>query len=108
MQKRLLDSCDVPILSGTTTNQVRQPGSTVLPHGHAVPTGLQAVGLAHPPGRLRRSAARISSVPVHEVDATWTVPNSVIAPALGRNLSAGATATKSVQLIEPGTLYCRT
>jgi hypothetical protein len=33
------------------------------------------------------------------------VPNAVIAPALGRNLSAGATATKNVQLIEPGTLF---
>jgi hypothetical protein len=37
--------------------------------------------------------------------ATWNAPNSVIAPALGRNLSAGATATKSIQLIEPGKLY---
>jgi hypothetical protein len=37
--------------------------------------------------------------------ANWAVPNSLIAPALGRNLSAGATATKTVQLIEPGTVY---
>jgi len=37
--------------------------------------------------------------------ANWAVPNSLIAPALGRNLAAGATATKTVQLIEPGTVY---
>jgi hypothetical protein len=37
--------------------------------------------------------------------ANWAVPNSIIFPALGRNLAAGATATKTVQLIEPGTVY---
>ena len=40
-----------------------------------------------------------------QIGATWAVPNSVIAPALGRNLAAGATSTKSVALIEPGTEY---
>ena len=35
----------------------------------------------------------------------WAAPNSGIAPALGRNLAAGPTATKSIQLIEPGTEY---
>jgi len=39
------------------------------------------------------------------ITATWNAPNSIIAQALGRSLSAGATATKSVQLIEPGSLY---
>ena len=37
--------------------------------------------------------------------ANFAVPNSTIAPVLGRNLAAGATATKTVQLIEPGTIY---
>jgi Carboxypeptidase regulatory-like domain len=37
--------------------------------------------------------------------ANWAVPNAIIAPALQRNLAAGATATKTVQLVEPGTLY---
>lgn len=39
------------------------------------------------------------------ITATWAAPNSLIAPALGRNLSAGATATKNIQLIEPETRY---
>jgi hypothetical protein len=37
--------------------------------------------------------------------ANWSIPNAIIAPALGRNLAAGATATKLVSLIEPGTVY---
>ncbi len=50
---------------------------------------------------------QVGSGPV--ITATWAVPDSPIAPALGRNLSAcpaaGACATKSLQLIAPGTLY---
>jgi hypothetical protein len=37
--------------------------------------------------------------------ADWAAPNSVIAPALQRNLAAGATATKTIRLITPGTEY---
>jgi hypothetical protein len=36
--------------------------------------------------------------------ATWSVPNAIIQPSLGRPLSAGA-ATKSVNLIQAGTEY---
>ena len=36
--------------------------------------------------------------------ANWAVPNAVIAPSLGRNLSNNA-PTATVNLIEPGTLY---
>jgi hypothetical protein len=37
--------------------------------------------------------------------ANWAVPNALIVPGLGRNLAAGATATKTISLIEPGTVY---
>ena len=43
--------------------------------------------------------------------ATWSAPNSLIAPIIGRNLSACAaatgacTSTKSIELIEPNTAY---
>ena len=37
--------------------------------------------------------------------ADWSVPNAIVAPALGRNLAAGATGTKIVRLIQPGTVY---
>src|SRR5439155_21817486 len=36
--------------------------------------------------------------------ATWSVPNALIQPVIGRPLSAGA-ATKSVNIIQPGTVY---
>jgi hypothetical protein len=39
------------------------------------------------------------------ITATWSAPNSVIAPALGRNLSAGATQTKAINLIQPETVF---
>ena len=35
--------------------------------------------------------------------ADWAVPNAIIAQSLGRSLASGA--TKTVRLIEPGTLY---
>jgi hypothetical protein len=39
------------------------------------------------------------------ITANWPVPNSTIAAALGRNLSAGATQTKTVSLIQPDTVF---
>jgi hypothetical protein len=37
--------------------------------------------------------------------ATWNVPGPIAALALGRSPSADATATESVHLIEPGTIW---
>jgi hypothetical protein len=37
--------------------------------------------------------------------ANLVLPNAVIAPILGRNLSTGANGNITVNLIEPGTLY---
>jgi hypothetical protein len=39
------------------------------------------------------------------ITARWAAPASIITPALGRPQSAGATATKTIELIEPGTVY---
>ena len=39
------------------------------------------------------------------VTASYTATNAQVAPSLGRNLAAGANATVTVPLIEPGTLY---
>jgi hypothetical protein len=43
--------------------------------------------------------------PGPNITASWAAPNSAVLPALGRNLSAGATATKTISLIEPGKAY---
>ena len=58
-----------------------------------------------PFGVIASGTYQLSSGP--NITATWAAPNSIIsAPgALNRNLAAGATATKSIQLIEPGKLY---
>ncbi len=39
------------------------------------------------------------------ITATWPAPNAAVAPALGRNLSAGATQTKTISLIQPDTVF---
>ena len=104
MQKRLLDNCNVPILSGTATNQTDSPEArfcrTITPYR---PDFKLSASHTLPAAFVISGSYQLSSGP--QIVATWAVPNTVIAPALGRNLSAGPTATKSVQLIEPGTLY---
>ena len=45
------------------------------------------------------------SVPGAGVSATAVANNAIIAPSLGRNLSAGATATASINLIQPNSVY---
>jgi hypothetical protein len=39
------------------------------------------------------------------ITSNWPATNAAIAPGLGRNLSAGATATKTVGLIQPQTVF---
>jgi hypothetical protein len=50
-------------------------------------------------------SATLQSLPGPEIFANFTATNAVIAPSLGRNLAAGAGATVSVNLVEPGTMY---
>jgi hypothetical protein len=52
-----------------------------------------------------RPALTFQSLPGPQQLANWSAPSSVIAPSLGRNLTAGANATAIVPLITPGTLY---
>ncbi len=47
----------------------------------------------------------LQSIPGPQITATYAATNAQIAPSLGRNLSAGSTATVLVDLIPPGTLY---
>jgi hypothetical protein len=47
----------------------------------------------------------LQSLPGPELFANFTASNANIAPSLGRPLAAGAAATVSVPLVEPGTMY---
>jgi hypothetical protein len=103
-QRRATNSCNAPILSGTTVNQVDSPEAQfcdqVTPYR---PDFKLLVSHTLPKEFVVSATYQLSSGP--QIVATWAAPNSVIAPALGRSLAAGATATKSIQLIEPGTIY---
>ncbi|HUK33223.1 MAG TPA: hypothetical protein VLV86_04880, partial [Vicinamibacterales bacterium] len=46
-----------------------------------------------------------SNLPGAPITATYSATNAQIAPSLGRNVAAGATALTSIPLIQPGTLF---
>jgi hypothetical protein len=52
-----------------------------------------------------QASAAYQSLPGPQITATYTATNAMIAPSLGRNLSAGPNGTANLQLIPPGTLY---
>jgi hypothetical protein len=52
-----------------------------------------------------QTSAAFQSLPGPNITATYTATNAMIAPSLGRNLSAGVNGTANLQLVAPGTLY---
>jgi hypothetical protein len=96
MQQRLLDTCT----SDTIDSPEAQFCRTLTPFrpdfkisaSHTLPWAIQVSGLF-----------QLSPGPA--ITASWAAPNSVIAPPLGRSLAAGISATKTIMLIEPGTVY---
>jgi hypothetical protein len=104
-QRRVYDTCNASILAGTTTpNQVDSPEAQfcrqVTPYR---PDFKLAASHTLPYNIVISGTYQFSPGPT--ITAVWNAPNSVIAPALGRSLSAGTTATKSVALIAPETIY---
>jgi hypothetical protein len=75
----------------TATNPFWQPNAKISAT-YPIPYGFQA-------------SLAFQSIPGPPISATATFTNAQIAPSLGRNLSAGATATTQVALIEPGTVF---
>ena len=102
--RRANDTCRTPALSGTTTMQVDSPEAQFCDYTTPYRPDVKFNGSHTFPYDILVSATYQLS-PGPNITATWAAPNSIIAPALGHNLSAGATATKSIQLIEPGTAY---
>jgi hypothetical protein len=52
-----------------------------------------------------QTSATYQNVSGPSISSNWTATNAAIAPGLGRNLSAGATATKVVSLIAPQAVF---
>jgi hypothetical protein len=52
-----------------------------------------------------RTSATYQNASGPPITSSWAATNAAIAPGLGRNLSAGATATKTVSLIQPDSLF---
>lgn len=52
-----------------------------------------------------QTAATFQSLPGPQITASHVATNADIRPSLGRNLSAGANGTVTVDLVPPGTLY---
>ena len=96
MQKRLLDTCNTDGIDSPEAQFCR----TMTPYR----PDFKFSGSRSLFWELQVSATYQLS-PGPRVTATWNVPGAIIAADLGRTLSAGATATKSVQLIEPETIY---
>jgi hypothetical protein len=108
-QHRIYDTCSTPILSGTTTLQVGSP-EAVFCH-QQIPYRPDVKALASYTFKwdiILSGTYQLSTGP--NILATWNAPNAVIAPALGRSLAAcpatgACSATKSIQLIEPGAVW---
>ena len=103
-QRRVYDICNAATLSGATTNQVDSPEKQFCHQITPYRPDVKVLGSHTFPRDVTVSGTyQLSTGP--NITATWNAPSSLVAPPLGRPLAAGATATKSVQLIEPGTLW---
>ena len=52
-----------------------------------------------------QTGAAFQSIPGPQITASYTATNALIAPSLGRNLSAGVNGTATIDLIAPATQY---
>jgi hypothetical protein len=112
------DNCDVrahlPELATTTTGaSAFGPGlvgstvSPVSPYCHVafgIQTQFRGLASYDLPGIGVQLSATFQSKPGALLAANYAVPNSAVAPSLGRNLS-GNTPNVTVNLVAPGTLY---
>ena len=98
--RRLTDNCDI-------LDDVPEAGPTSAPYCHEAQNWLTQVkgAASYMIPRIAVSAsATYQYLPGPEIQANWAVPNRLVAPSLGRNLSGNA-ANVTVNLIEPSTQY---
>jgi hypothetical protein len=87
-----------------TINGVAAPSTVYCRTSPPFQTQVKLLGSYPLPWNLVASAT-FQNVPGPQITASFPVRSADIAPSLGRNLAAGATATYSAQLIAPGTMY---
>jgi carboxypeptidase family protein len=70
----------------------------------AAGTQIRLSGIFSLPGAIRLSGTyqNIAGIPT---TASYVVNNAIVAPSLGRNLSGGANATRTIDLIAPNTFF---
>jgi hypothetical protein len=118
--KRRYDSCNAPLVQATpgitagafavATSNVDNPEGQWCDQTFPYRPDVKILGSHSLPWDISVSGtyqfSRGVQNPVQpSIVADWAVPGSIIAAGLGRNLAAGATATKTVRLIQPGTIY---
>ena len=103
--RRLIDSCDAPATTvGGTAYQVDNPQAQFC-HQITPYRPNAKIQASHTiPGNVVLSVT-YQNAQGPNITARWAAPASVITPALGRAQAAGATATKTVELMEPGKFY---
>jgi hypothetical protein len=103
--RRLLDSCDAPATTlGGTAYQVDNPQAQFC-HQITPYRPNAKIQASHTiPGDVVLSVT-YQNAQGPQITARWAAPASIITPALGRAQAAGATATKTVELMEPGKFY---
>lgn len=98
--RRLTDNCEI-------LAKVPEAGPTNVPYCHETQNWLTQVkgAASYMIPRIDVSAAATYQyLPGPEIQANWAVPNRLVAPSLGRNLSGNA-ANVTVNLLEPSTQY---
>jgi hypothetical protein len=111
------DNCDVVgrITGNAATGQypvatpnlsgIASPSSLYCHIAPPMQTQVKVLGSVPLPWLGLQTSATFQSIPGPQILASYVATNAIIAPSLGRNLSAGANGTATVQLIAPGTQY---
>jgi hypothetical protein len=104
--KTLTDNCAVfaKVPEAGTANITGPLGGPYCRQESPFLTQAKLLGSYKLPWNVQVSGA-FQSIPGGNVLATYIATNALIRPSLGRNLSAGATATASINLITPNTVF---
>jgi hypothetical protein len=100
----LFTQLDIPVQQAASTTAIESRTPAFCDIKPPFQPQLKLLGSYPLPLGFKASAA-FQSVPGPLILATQAVTSAQILPSLGRNLSAGANATESIDLVPPGTLY---